>query len=68
MKFAIHLVDEGVKLADKLAKEQVGDGGEGQICILYDRRGMTRKNFDSRLFGIMRKVRREETRGRSEAK
>jgi hypothetical protein len=52
LKFAIHLVGKGVELADKCA----GEGEEGQICILYDRRGMTRKNFDRRIFRLMRKM------------
>lgn len=56
LKFAIHLVDTGVKLADKYAVESYGEEAEGQICILYDRRGMTRRNFDRRLFTLMRKM------------
>ena len=51
---------DGTEKADKLMRDfdvdDVDDREYGEICIIYDRRGMTRKNFDGRLFGIMRKL------------
>ena len=53
LKFAIHLVGKGVELADKCA----GEGEEGQICILYDRRGERRRTFGIGLVSLSRTFR-----------
>lgn len=44
----------GVGKADELKANDPSLSGE--ICVLYDRRGFTKKNFDPNLFGVMKKV------------
>jgi hypothetical protein len=56
IQFALYLMKEGSDRADELIRENNLPQTYGQICVIYDRRGMTRKNFDSRLFGIMKKL------------
>jgi hypothetical protein len=64
IQFALYLMKSGTDIADEMLAEYNAAHPEapldrefGEICIIYDRRGMTRKNFDHRLFGIMKKVR-----------
>ncbi|GMH82083.1 hypothetical protein TrST_g9738 [Triparma strigata] len=57
VKFALWLMSSGVAQAENLVKSgDFPENFDGQVCILYDRRGMTRKNFDSRLFGLLRTI------------
>ena len=46
MRYMIYLVESGVKLADEL--------GTGQICVVYDRGGLTPANRDSKLIDLIR--------------
>ena len=54
IRFALYLMRVGVGKADELkAKEP---SLSGQVCVLYDRRGFTMKNFDPGLFGVLKTV------------
>lgn len=48
MKFAVHLIETGTKEADKI--------GDGKVCVLWDRKGFTMKNFDKRFLGLIKKL------------
>lgn len=57
MKYSLWLMSSGVAQAEDMLKSgDFPDNYDGQVCIIYDRRGMTRKNFDSRLFGLLRTI------------
>ena len=42
MRFAVWMLQEGVHRCD----QGLAEGGNTQLAVIYDRRGMTRKNFD----------------------
>lgn len=48
MKFAVFLIEKGTEKADKT--------GDGRVCVLWDRKGFTMKNFDKRFLGLMKKL------------
>jgi hypothetical protein len=48
MRYMIYLVECGVKLADQL--------GSGQICVIYDRGGLTSANRDNKLIELVKKL------------
>ena len=52
IRFTMHLLNEGVTRADDPKTNNPG----GQLSIIYDRTGMTMKQFDYKLFGIVRKI------------
>ncbi|GMH81431.1 hypothetical protein TL16_g08927 [Triparma laevis f. inornata] len=57
VKYSLWLMSSGVAQAEDMLKSgNFPDNYDGQVCIIYDRRGMTRKNFDSRLFGLLRTI------------
>lgn len=41
-------MDEGIRLADK--------ANTGKIVVIWDREGVTSKNFDSSMFGVVKKI------------
>jgi len=49
MKFVVYLIEKGTKLADEL-------NPDGKICVLWDRKGFTMKNFDRRFLGMMKSM------------
>eukprot|EP00518_Triparma_eleuthera_P009155 CAMPEP_0182466270 /NCGR_PEP_ID=MMETSP1319-20130603/11671_1 /TAXON_ID=172717 /ORGANISM="Bolidomonas pacifica, Strain RCC208" /LENGTH=284 /DNA_ID=CAMNT_0024666229 /DNA_START=203 /DNA_END=1054 /DNA_ORIENTATION=- len=57
VKFTLWLMNNGIAQADEMkASGKFPENYDGQVSILYDRRGMTRKNFDHRLFSLMRTI------------
>jgi len=51
IRYALYLMDIGCRQADGIK-----GNATGEVCVIYDRRGMTMKNFDSRLFVTMKKL------------
>lgn len=49
LKFAVFLIETGTRLADE-------QGKDGKICVLWDRKGFSMKNFDKRLLGLLKKL------------
>lgn len=49
LKFAVFLIETGTRLADE-------QGKDGKICVLWDRKGFSMKNFDKRLMGMLKKL------------
>ena len=47
-KFVLYMLEEGVRRADALGQERV--------CVVYDRRGMSRANFDRKLFSLAKRL------------
>eukprot|EP00656_Telonema_subtile_P031718 TRINITY_DN3469_c0_g1_i1.p1 TRINITY_DN3469_c0_g1~~TRINITY_DN3469_c0_g1_i1.p1 ORF type:complete len:253 (+),score=83.76 TRINITY_DN3469_c0_g1_i1:292-1050(+) len=48
VRFAVWMLQEGVHRCD----QGLAEGGNTQLAVIYDRRGMTRKNFDKKLFQV----------------
>eukprot|EP00743_Colponemidia_sp_Colp-15_P005809 GILK01006244.1.p1 GENE.GILK01006244.1~~GILK01006244.1.p1 ORF type:complete len:256 (+),score=43.00 GILK01006244.1:53-820(+) len=48
MRFAIYLLEEGIKRAE--------ESGVDQVVVLFDRKGVSVKNFDRSLFGMMKEL------------
>lgn len=48
IRYFLYVLDEGIQKAEK--------EGTGKISVIWDREGVTTKNFDSSMFGIMKKM------------
>ncbi len=48
MKLSVFLIEKGCEEADRV--------GDGKICMIYDRKGFTMKNYDKRLMGLLKKL------------
>ncbi|KAM3147206.1 hypothetical protein pb186bvf_000922 [Paramecium bursaria] len=44
----IYRIEQGIEMADKV--------GTGKITVIWDREGVTSKNFDYSMFGVMKKI------------
>ncbi|CAD8188142.1 unnamed protein product [Paramecium octaurelia] len=48
IRFFLYMIDQGIQKADQ--------AGTGKISMIWDREGVTSKNFDSSMFTIMKKM------------
>ncbi|CAK69610.1 unnamed protein product (macronuclear) [Paramecium tetraurelia] len=48
IRFFLYMIDQGIQKADQ--------AGTGKISVIWDREGVTSKNFDSSMFTIMKKM------------
>lgn len=48
IRYFLYLMDVGMKLAD--------EGGTGKITVIWDRDGVTSKNFDSSMLSLVKKI------------
>lgn len=48
VRLAVYLLEKGIHLAN--------ENGVEKLCVIYDREGMTRKNFDMGLIGMMKQL------------
>lgn len=48
IRFGIYLLEQGIKLADAV--------GQSKLCVIWDREGFTKKNYDPSVFTTMKEL------------
>jgi hypothetical protein len=48
LKFCVYCIEQGIKLMEQ--------AGSTKMVVIWDREGFTRKNFDSSMFGLLKKL------------
>eukprot|EP00941_MAST-03F_sp_MAST-3F-sp1_P002943 g2943.t1 len=61
MQFFVYMLEKGTAVADAAAsakgkEKEENDVYSGQLAVIYDRTGMTMKNVDFKLFGLMKEL------------
>jgi hypothetical protein len=55
IRFFLYLMEQGIQICN-LGTKLADQAGTGQISVIWDRNGVTRKNFDTGMFTLIKKI------------